>query len=251
MNKEQLLNALKERLAGLPEEELKRSLDFYSEMVDDRVEDGLSENEAVAGLGEVKEISDRILEDIPLKKIVSEKVKKIKPERKLKGWEIALIAAGSPIWFPVGLALGITAAVLALTFYFVFWILIICFYVIDLCLVLGGICGVVMGIAAFAKGLGQYGFLLLGAGLFCAGVSIPFFFLCNIIAKGMLKLSKSIITGIKSLFVRNKRDAEPDRRNESKNEPGSKTAGDKEEEPAAKIEDKTVTTGDNKEQPVI
>lgn len=210
MNKNQLMDALKERLAGLPEEELKRSLDFYAEMIDDRMEDGLSEDEAVAGLGDVKEISDRILEDIPLKKIVSEKVKKIKPERKLKAWEIVLIAVGSPVWFPVGLALGITAAVLALTFYLVFWILIIVFYVVDLCLVLGGLCGVVAGIAAFAKGMGQYGFFLLGAGLFCGGLSIPFFFLCNIIAKGMLKLSKSIIVGIKSLFVRKKKNAEPE-----------------------------------------
>ena len=205
MNKNQLMDALKERLAGLPEEELKRSLDFYSEMIDDRMEDGLSEDEAVAGLGDVKEISDRILEDIPLKKIVSEKVKKIKPERKLKPWEIVLIAVGSPVWFPVGLALGITAAVLALVFYFVFWLLILVFYIIDLCFVLGGVLGVIAGIAAFGKGMGAYGFFLVGAGLFCGGLSIPFFFLCNIIAKGMLKLSKNIITGIKSLFVRNRK----------------------------------------------
>ena len=205
MNKNQLMDALKERLAGLPEEELKKSLDFYSEMIDDRMEDGLSEDEAVAGLGDVKEISDKILEDIPLKKIVSEKVKKIKPERKLKAWEIVLIAVGSPVWFPVGLALGITAAVLALVFYFVFWLLILVFYIIDLCFVLGGVLGVIAGIAAFGKGMGAYGFFLVGAGLFCGGLSIPFFFLCNIIAKGMLKLSKNIITGIKSLFVRNRK----------------------------------------------
>ena len=210
MNKNQLMDALKERLAGLPEEELKKSLDFYSEMIDDRMEDGLSEDEAVAGLGDVKEISDRILEDIPLKKIVSEKVKKIKPERKLKTWEIVLIAVGSPVWFPVGLALGITAAVLALVFYLVFWILILVLYVVDLCLILSGICGVVAAFVAFGRGLIPWGFFLLGAGLFCAGISIPFFFLCNIVAKGMLKASKSILTGIKSIFVgkKKKRDKE-------------------------------------------
>lgn len=220
MNKNQLMDALKERLEGLPEEELKRSLDFYSEMIDDRIEDGLSEDEAVAGLGDVKEISDRILEDIPLKKIVGEKVKKIKPERKLKPWEIVLIAVGSPVWFPVGLALGITAAVLALAFYILFWVLILVFYVVDLCLVLSGVCGVIAAFAAFAKGMVPWGFFLLGAGLFCAGVSIPFFFLCNIIAKGMLKLSKSIITGIKSIFVGKRKNRNREIEKESENETG-------------------------------
>ena len=32
-------------------------------MIDDRVEDGMSEEEAVAALGEVKEIADRILSE--------------------------------------------------------------------------------------------------------------------------------------------------------------------------------------------
>jgi uncharacterized membrane protein len=205
MNKQELLNTLSEKLSGLPEAELKRSLDFYSEMIDDRIEDGLSEDEAVAAIGDVKTIADQIMEDIPLNKIVKDKVKKAKPKRALRAWEIVLIAVGSPIWFPVGLALFITVAVLCITFYLVYWVFILAFYVIDLCLALGFVAGILGAVLGFMNGQVDTGLFLIGCGFVCGGIAIPFFFLCNLIAKGMIALSKSIGRGIKWIFVGKKR----------------------------------------------
>lgn len=51
MTKEQFLRAVRERLTGLPQSDIDRSLDFYSEMIDDRIDEGLSEEEAVAAMG--------------------------------------------------------------------------------------------------------------------------------------------------------------------------------------------------------
>ena len=43
MNKEQFLIELASALAGLPEEDIEKSLEFYSEMIDDRIENGMTE----------------------------------------------------------------------------------------------------------------------------------------------------------------------------------------------------------------
>ena len=47
MTKQDFLCALQKRLSGLPMRELEERLGFYGEMIDDRMEDGLSEADAV------------------------------------------------------------------------------------------------------------------------------------------------------------------------------------------------------------
>ena len=47
MNKEEFLNSLRKRLKGLPNNEIEERISFYSEMIDDRVEEGMSEEEAI------------------------------------------------------------------------------------------------------------------------------------------------------------------------------------------------------------
>ena len=61
MDKHDFLTALYSRLHTLPEEDARRSVDYYCEMIDDRIEDGLSEDEAVAAVGDVDEIAATIL----------------------------------------------------------------------------------------------------------------------------------------------------------------------------------------------
>lgn len=62
MNKEQFLAALRARLTGLPRADLERTLQYYAEMVDDRVEEGMSEQEAVADVGDPAELAEAILQ---------------------------------------------------------------------------------------------------------------------------------------------------------------------------------------------
>ena len=72
MTKTEFLEQLKNSLTGLSEEDIKKSVDYYEEMIDDRMEDGIAEEEAVSGLGTVEEIRDRILQEVPITKIVKE-----------------------------------------------------------------------------------------------------------------------------------------------------------------------------------
>ena len=60
MNKEQFLAALRARLTALPRADLERTLQYYSEMIDDRVEDGMTEQAAVADVGDPAELAAAI-----------------------------------------------------------------------------------------------------------------------------------------------------------------------------------------------
>ena len=108
MNKEAFLLALYDALRGLPVEDKERSIAYYREMIDERVEDGMSEEEAVAALGPMDEIVREIVEAVPLSAIVRDRVT---PRRGLRAWEIALLVLGSPLWLP----LALTALVLLLS----------------------------------------------------------------------------------------------------------------------------------------
>ena len=118
MTKNEFLGALRLRLSGLSESDIEEHISFYSEMIEDRIEDGASEEDAVCGIGSVEDIAAQIIADIPLTKIAKER---IKPKRRLRAWEIVLLAVGSPIW----LSLGIAAAAVILALYVVIWALII------------------------------------------------------------------------------------------------------------------------------
>ena len=61
MNKQAFLKELEQLTAALTEQERARLLEYYGEMIDDRMEEGLDEAEAVAALGDpdalVRELS--------------------------------------------------------------------------------------------------------------------------------------------------------------------------------------------------
>ena len=80
MNKQEFLMKLRKALSGLPKDDIDERLTFYSEMIDDRMEDGIPEETAVCEIGTVDEIVAQIIADISLTKLVKEKISpKIKP----------------------------------------------------------------------------------------------------------------------------------------------------------------------------
>ena len=194
MNKQEFLAGLKAKLSGLPASEVEERLDFYSEMIDDRVEDGLSEEEAICEIGSVESVASQILADIPLSKIAKEKLKQ---GRKLKVWEIVLLALGSPIW--LSLLIAVFAVVISL--YAVVWSVVVSLWAVFGALVGCGIGGLLGGIALASGGNLPVGIALVGAAAVCSGVSIFFFFGCDAATKGTVSLTKIIILGIKKLFV--------------------------------------------------
>lgn len=117
MNKQEFLTELRAKLSGLPTDDVEERLGFYGEMIDDRTEEGVTEEQAVEEMGTVDQIASQIISEVPLTKIVREK---IKPKRRLKAWEIALIVAGSPVW----LALIIATLAVIFSLFAAMWALI-------------------------------------------------------------------------------------------------------------------------------
>ena len=113
MTKNEFLSALDARLTGLPEEDKQKSLSYYAEMIDDRVEDGMTEEEAVSALGNMDGIVKQILDETPISKLVKEKVR---AKEAPSGALIVLLVLGAPLWLP----LVITAFVLIFVFFKVY-----------------------------------------------------------------------------------------------------------------------------------
>ncbi len=195
MDKKEFLEKLGKGLSGLPRDDAEERLSFYGEMIDDRVEEGISEEEAVAGIGPVEDIVSQTLADIPLPKLVKERVR---PERRLRAWEIILLALGSPIW----LSLLIALFAVVISVYAVIWSLIISLFAVEISLIVSALAGIAAGILLICRGSLPQGMLLIGAGILLAGLSVFLFFGCIAAAKGAVKLTGKIALGIKSLFVR-------------------------------------------------
>ncbi len=194
MNKNEFLVTLRERLNGLPEEDIIKSIDFYGEMLDDRIEDGMSEEEAVSDLGNIEEIISQILSAVSLPKLVKEKVK---PKRALKAWEIVLLVLGAPLWIP----LVVTVILTALAIYLSVWSVIISLYAVDLAVAICGLAFVGVAVALLFDGQFVPGGVVFGAGFVCMGLSILLFFVFNLVTKGILWVSKKVLIGIKGLFI--------------------------------------------------
>ena len=63
MTRAQFLNELYRRLGSMSKEQAEQHLTYYAEMLMDRMEEGMSEEEAVASLEDVDTIAGRILQE--------------------------------------------------------------------------------------------------------------------------------------------------------------------------------------------
>lgn len=195
MSKQEFLEQLRRGLSGLPQEDVEERLTFYSEMLEDRMEEGLSEEEAVSAAGSVDEIVAQAVAGIPLAKIARER---IRPKRQLNAGELILLALGSPIW----LSLGIAAAAVILSLYVSVWAIIVSLWAVFGALAISAVSGVLGGAIFAAGGSGAAGLAMLAAGLTCAGLSIFMFYGCRAATKGILMLTKRTAVWIKRCFIR-------------------------------------------------
>lgn len=195
MNKTEFIFELGKRLEGLPKDDIIEKLSFYSEMIDDRIEDGASEEEAIADLGSPEKVAEEIIADYPLGKIVKEKVRS---QRKLRAFEIVLICVGFPVWLP----LLAVAFALTITLYAVIWSLVAVAWAVFATFAGCAIAGVVGGAIIASTSHFVSGAVLLAAGLVCGGLAIFTFFGCTSATTGIAKLTKKIAIGIKRMFIK-------------------------------------------------
>ena len=184
MTKQEFLSELERALGKLPHAEVEQALAFYDEAISDRMEDGLSEAEAVAGLGPVEEIAAQIAaETPPIPRAIA------RANTGSRTLNIVLLAVFSPIWVPVALAL----AAAALAVYVAIWAVIAALWAVDATLVLMPFAG----FAALASTLGG-GMPLPGVFVFGLVASFAVFWA----SKLLFRATRTFARWIASLFVR-------------------------------------------------
>ena len=185
MKRNDFLNQLRARLWAMPEADKQRSVDYYSEMIDDRMEDGLSEEEAVAAIGDLDEIVEQILHETPRPPATVHNGQK-QQKRGLEPWMIVLLVLGSPLWIP----LVVSAVSVVFSIYVSLWSVVISLYAVFIALAAsaaGCVVGSFFMIGRFAEVMVAWGVAAL-----CAGLSILFLLLANLAAKGLVKLTKLV-----------------------------------------------------------
>ena len=203
MNKSKFLSKLSDKLSNLPHSEAQERLNFYSEMIDDLIEEGLTEEEAVLKIGNADEIACEIVKDLPFNDIVEEKLESTK--KKIKGWQLALIIIGSPIWFPIlvailAVAISLIVALVAVSFsfYAVLFALSITLWAVFGSLIVCAVAGFILCFILGFTGHALTGCAVLGAGFVCGGIAIFLFYGCKNFTKMVVILGKKIYSLIKT-----------------------------------------------------
>ncbi|MBO5005980.1 MAG: DUF1700 domain-containing protein [Clostridia bacterium] len=197
MTKREFLAELKWRTSVMPSDDAAATLEYYSEIIDDRMEEGLSEEEAVAAVGSPADIAAEALGGTSLEKLVKE-TDRPKPKRTLRAWEIVLLVLGSPIW----LSLLLAAAAVVLAVYVSLWSVAVSFWAVDIAVFASSIACAASGAALFciAGNIGA-GIFLFGIGVLLAGLGTFGVLGCKALTIAIYKLSKFIIKGMIKCFV--------------------------------------------------
>lgn len=164
---EEFLQQLKSALAHLPYSEVERVVSYYSENLQDKIEDGVSEEDAIASFGNLDEFVSMIEEEVTITSIVKDKVMKKSKDSNVNKMLIGIIAVlGIPIWIGLGgLAIGLGIGFLA-----VFWSIPFVLGSMYISLAFMSVSGILIGFIRmftfeFATGLAYFGFGVTASGL--------------------------------------------------------------------------------------
>ena len=194
MTKQEFLKQLEKALGALPKNEIDKSLLYYSEIIDDSIEEGLTEAQAVNRLESVDVISQRILYETPLPVLISSRMKN------KNNWTNALlIVLGFPLWFP----LLVSAAAVLLSLYVSVWSVFISFFAVIVAFGASGIATLIYApIAILIYHNMLNGFGCLGVSLILISLSILLMKLSVPATKAFISVSKKLTRKIKSLFIK-------------------------------------------------
>ena len=194
MNRIEFIETLRNSLQGIPKDDINKTIDFYNEILSDKIEDGMNEEDAINSLGSIDSILYSTLSEISFRKLIKEKIGR----RKLKTWQIVLLSSTFYIWIPVSIALF----AVALALYVSLWSGVIAVGAGALASACCSPIFLVWGIIdIFTANVGS-GFMLIGLSLILAGAAILLTILTIQFAKLMLKVIKKLFVKMKSKFVK-------------------------------------------------
>ena len=185
MNKTEFSNELRRALGKLPSYEVEQSIAFYTEAIDDRMEDGMAEEDAVAALGPINAIAAQIIaETPPIPKAIA------KANTGSRTLNIVLLVLCSPFWVPLTLVFACTL----LAVYLAIWCVIVALWAVVAVLLLCAPLGFAFLAYCIATGFRLTGVYMFGCCLICSGLGLFAWF-------GVLAASKALV-GVTHTFAR-------------------------------------------------
>ena len=202
MLREEYLSNLKEKLAANKIPGIDSMIEFYDEVISDRMEDGMSEEDAVAAMEDADAIVKSALLDKPIAALMVNSARKKHQEANEKGHGalfVVLAIVGFHIWFPLLVAFF----AILFSIYIAMWAIVVSIYAVELAF---AITAVASFFACFTFLMGQIPFAtaiaLLGCALIFAGLAILLWKPVVIITKWMIKIIKEVFRSIKKIFVK-------------------------------------------------
>lgn len=202
MNKQQYLTRLESLLACLPQEMRAESIAFYAEMIDDRMEEGLTEEEAVAALETPGAAAEAILDDLPA---VPRAMAKTRRKSKALLWTLLIV--GAVVWVPLLIAF----LAVALCVYACIWILVACLWIVSIAFVAAFPASCAIAFMGVSAGVIPFAIAEAGVGLVCAGIGLAMIAVSIGATKQLARLSRAWVRKMASPFVksRNAHDTKP------------------------------------------
>lgn len=197
MTKQEFLLQLNRALAGLPQEEIEERLTFYSEMIDDRIEEGLSEAEVIEGIGDPQDVAAQIKADFAPSK-ENKEPEKGKHKWHWGPWEIVLLILAAPFILSVGS--GVLGSVVSV--YASVWATIISLWASVVALWGVAVGGIISGFGMIFTGAAIPGLAVIALAIFSAGFSIFMFFAAHLAGKWTVILTKKFFVWLIGKFKR-------------------------------------------------
>ena len=179
MNKAEFLAKLRRGLAGLSRREAEERVGFYREAIEDRMEEGLSEEAAVLAVGSPEEI---------VAAARCESVAERGEEKPRHTWLTVLLILGSPVW--ASLVVSFIAVLFSL--YVTLWSLVISLWAIAVALAAGAVGGVLSPLLLLLGGSVAPTLALFFLGLVSGGLAIFAFFGCLAATRGAAALTRCL-----------------------------------------------------------
>lgn len=184
MSKKEFLESLGRLLKSLGKSEREKSLSYYNEIIDDYMEDGYTEQQAVEQIGNPGLIAQEILEE--------QRTQTKEPmSRGMKGLIAVLLVLGFPVWGSLvlaGFCIVLSAVLLVLSAYIVIWC-------IPVCTGAASVAGLILSVVSMGGAAiiifqnPAAGVIQLGVGMSSAGIFILSGLLTWILGKYFVKVT--------------------------------------------------------------
>lgn len=129
MNKEVFFMVIREKLSKFNKNEVDKIIDYYNELIEEKKENGLSEEDAIESFGDIRKIINTVTTDLIIENSNNDK------SNTFRNFYIILGICASPILLPIGIALFAVVFSLFVVFVSVYFALIVSAFAVILAII--------------------------------------------------------------------------------------------------------------------